>query len=159
VNFHTGHQVTKRRISTMEALTMSAVATDTICERCGFRESTYEFNCRSREWWVLCPRCGYSEDCKQVSRLSNGRVEESVLTYIYPAGAYSAVWADSGVAEVGGLSETQIEKAAARMRADIASGKLSPESYVTRYCYDSGEVTALVGQVPTVSQPDDGHEN
>jgi hypothetical protein len=46
---------------------------------------------------------------------------------------------------------------AARMRDDIASGKLSPESYVTRYDFQTGEVTALVGQVPT-PHPDDDNE-
>ena len=34
------------------------------------------------------------------------------------------------------------------MQADIASGKLSDRGYVTRYDFDTGEVTALVGQVP-----------
>ena len=144
------------QISMMEDLTMSTVQSTIICERCGFRESIYEFDCRSSEWWVLCPSCGYSEQCKHVSRLSNGRVEKSVLTYTYPAGAYSAVDSDTKIAQVGGLFETEIEDAAARMRADIASGMLSPESYVTRYCSDSGEAAALVGQIPTEVQPDDG---
>jgi hypothetical protein len=35
------------------------------------------------------------------------------------------------------------------MRADIAKGKLSPGSYVTRYNFDTREVTALVGQIPS----------
>jgi hypothetical protein len=48
----------------------------------------------------------------------------------------------------GRLSEAEVEETAARMRADIASGKLSPQSYVTRYSFDTHEVTALVGRVP-----------
>ena len=37
------------------------------------------------------------------------------------------------------------------MQADIASGKLSDRGYVTRYDFKTGEVTALVGQVPCVA--------
>jgi hypothetical protein len=34
------------------------------------------------------------------------------------------------------------------VRDCIASGKLSPESYVTKYNFETREVTSLVGQVP-----------
>ena len=41
------------------------------------------------------------------------------------------------------------------MRRVIASGKLAPASYVTRYDFDTGEVTALVGQIPTCDDAKD----
>ena len=47
------------------------------------------------------------------------------------------------------MSETELEEIAAKMRDDIASGRLSSESYVTQYNFQTREVTALVGRVPT----------
>jgi hypothetical protein len=39
------------------------------------------------------------------------------------------------------------------MRDDIAWGRLSAKRYVTRYDFETREVTALVGQVPTARRP------
>jgi hypothetical protein len=58
-------------------------------------------------------------------------------------------YADSGIRQHRGLAEAEVEQVAAKMRDDIASGKLSPESYVTRYNFDTREMTALVGQIPS----------
>jgi DNA-directed RNA polymerase subunit RPC12/RpoP len=128
---------------------MSIVQTNETCEQCGFLEAWKEFNCGTNEWDVRCPRCGYREIWKHESYFSNGHLKKGVNEVCYSAGAYFAKWADNGGAECNGLSETDVEEMAAKMRADIASGKLSPESYVTRYNFETHEVTALVGQVPT----------
>ena len=129
---------------------MSAVLSVTKCDQCGFLEADYGYYCGSGEWWVLCRRCGYSEEYKynHQSHFSNGRPEESVHKRVFSAGAY---WAEApdGRAESGGLSEKSYVEAAVKMRADIASGKLSDRSYVTHYNFDTDEVTALVGRVPT----------
>jgi hypothetical protein len=57
------------------------------------------------------------------------------------------------------MSETEVEEIAAKMRDDIASGKLSAKSYVTKYNFETHEVTALVGQVPILEPPDDERQD
>jgi endogenous inhibitor of DNA gyrase (YacG/DUF329 family) len=128
---------------------MSSVLSEVECYQCGFPGAWREFYCRSAEWDVTCPRCGYSKRWKHISRFRCGHLEKGVIEVLYSAGAYFAKWADGGGGEQGSLSETDIEETAAQMRADIASGKLSKESYVTRFDFKTHEVTALVGQVPT----------
>jgi len=127
---------------------MSTVQSEVNCTQCGFPDAWEGFDCRSSEWWVGCPRCGYRESWKHESYFSNGHLEKDVHEVLYSAGAYCAKKSDIGIEQHGSLSETDVEKTAAKMRDDIASGKLSPGSYVTRYNFDTREVTALVGQVP-----------
>ena len=127
---------------------MSIVQTIETCEQCGFLEAWKEFNCGTDEWDVICPRCGYREIWKHESYFTNGHLKKGVNEVYYSAGAYFAKWADTGGAECGGLYESDVEEVAAKMRADIASGKLSSESYLTLYNFQTHEVTGLVGEVP-----------
>jgi hypothetical protein len=133
---------------------MSSVADFKQCEQCGFPGAAHLYYCRSAEWRLDCPRCGYHEDWKHQSYFSSGHLEKGIRTVIYSAGAYSAQSPKTGIRECGGVSEAELQELAARVREDIASGKLSPESYVTEYNFQTGEVTALVGQIP-IPHPDD----
>jgi len=128
---------------------MSSVQSDVKCEQCGFPEAWEVFDCGTNEWTVDCPRCGYHESWKHESYFSNGHLERGVNEVLYSAGAYCAKDLETGIKKHGGLPETEVEEVAAKMRDDIASGKLSPESYVPRYNFDTHEVTELVGQVPS----------
>lgn len=131
---------------------MSKVQSEVKCEQCGFPDAGRVTNTRSGEWRVMCPRCGYHEIWKHESYFSNGHLERGVNEVLYSAGAYCAKNPATGIEEHGGLSENEVEEVAARMREDIASGELAPGSYVTRYNFDTHEVTALVGQVPRAYQ-------
>jgi hypothetical protein len=65
------------------------------------------------------------------------------------------LWAEdakTGIAQLRGLEENEIEEIAAKMRAAIAAGELSAKSYVTRYNFETHEVTAVVGQVPSFDE-------
>lgn len=130
---------------------MSTVQYEVKCKQCGFPEAWEEFDCRSNEWSVDCFRCGYHESFKVESRFSNGHFERGVNEILYSAGAYCAKKTDSGE-EHGSLSETDLENVAARIHDDIAGGRLSPESYVTKFNFETREVTALVGQVPACDE-------
>jgi hypothetical protein len=128
---------------------MGAVQTFKQCEQCGFPEADYIDYYRSGEWFLICRRCGYHEEWKHESYLSNGRFEKATHTVMRSAGAYCAQDPETGIRQCGSVVEAELQEVTARMRDDIASGKLSSESYVTRYDFLTGEVTALVGQVPT----------
>ena len=128
---------------------MSSVMSEVKCQRCGFPYAKKRFYGRTMKWDVGCPRCGYFERWEHVSLYSSGHVKHGIIQVLYSAGAYFAKWADGSDGVLDGLFDTAIEEKAAEMRADIASGKLSPESYVTRYNFDTHEVTAVVGRVPT----------
>lgn len=130
---------------------MSMVQGTQKCEQCSFPDADYLFDCGSSEWCVWCRRCGYYADWKHESCFSNGHLEKGVRTIIFSAGSFYAISAKTGVAQHSGLPETEVEKVAAKMREEIASGKLSPASFVTRYDFKSRQVTALVGQVPLAS--------
>jgi endogenous inhibitor of DNA gyrase (YacG/DUF329 family) len=128
---------------------MSSVQTEVKCEQCGFPNAWKVLDCWwSSDWSVGCPRCGYRESWKHESYFSNGHLERGVNEVLYSAGAYCAKNPNTGIEEQGPLSETEVEQIAAKMRNDIATGKLLPESYLTRYNFDTHEVTALFGQVP-----------
>ena len=129
---------------------MSAGQYEINCNQCGFRHAD-ELYYGSHEYSIMCARCGYSETWTHKSFFSNGHLEIGVNEFWYSAGAYLVVLADTGQRQFGGLSETDLEKTAAQISADIASGKLSPESFVTKYDFETGELTALVGRVPTQS--------
>jgi hypothetical protein len=133
----------------MKMIRPSIVQVNEKCEQCGFPDAWKELNCGTDEWDVRCPRCGYREIWKNESYFSNGHFKKCVNEVYYSAGAYFAKWADTGHVECGGLSETEVEDIAAKMRADVAAGKLSKETYVTRFDFETHEVTAVVGRVPT----------
>ena len=138
---------------------MSRSEVSTKCEQCGFLGACHELDCASWEWWVDCPRCGYSERWQKKSYFSNGHLKHGVDEVRYSAGAMWAVDAKSGVARLCGLAEDEVEEIAAKMRVAVAAGELAPGSYVTRYDFETREVTALVGQVPTAESPDpDGRD-
>jgi hypothetical protein len=126
--------------------------TSTKCEQCGFLGAWHEFDFASREWWVDCPRCGYSKSWRKKSYFSNGHLEHGVLEVFYSAGSLWLVDAKSGTAQFRGLAEDEVEKIAGKMRAAIAAGELSAKSHVTKYNFEIREVTALVGQVPTCEE-------
>jgi hypothetical protein len=128
---------------------MSSVQSDVKCEQCGFPEACYVFESPSSEWTVDCTRCGYYESWKHKSLFSNGHLEKGVNEIRYSAGAYCAKKTDDGVAEFCSLGEAEVEKIAAEIRDGIAAGRLSAQSYVTKFNFETREVTALVGQVPT----------
>ena len=128
---------------------MSTVQGEVKCEQCGFLDAWKVYDCRSSEWWVRCPRCGYQESWKHESYFLNRHLERGVNEVRYSAGAFCAKDPKTGIERHGSLSETEVEQIAAKMRNDIASGKLLPESYVSRYNFDTHEVTGLVGQVPS----------
>jgi hypothetical protein len=132
----------------MKMIRPSIVQVDEKCEQCGFSDAWKKFNCGTNEWDITCSICGYRESWKHKSYFSNGHLERGVNEVYYSAEAYFAKWADTGHAECGRLSETDVEEVAAKVRADIASGKLSAEGYVTRHNFDTHEVTAVVGRVP-----------
>jgi|SRR5208282_4927223 len=111
---------------------MSKVQFEVECRQCGFPDAGKVFDCRSTEWRVMCPRCGYRERWKHESYFSNGRLERGINEVSYSAGAYCAKDPKTGIEEHGGLSETEVEEVAARMRENIASGELAAGSYVTR---------------------------
>jgi Zn ribbon nucleic-acid-binding protein len=129
---------------------MSRVLSDVECPQCGFLEASYEVDCGTCEYWINCLRCGYSESWKHKSRFSNGHLEIGVKEVRFSAGALWAEDAKTGIASLSGLGEDEIGQIATRVRDDIASGKLSPRSYVTKYNFETGEVTAEVGQLPTL---------
>ena len=127
---------------------MSTVQYEVECKQCGFPDACKEFDGRSYDYEVWCTRCGFRESWKTKSRYANGHLECGVKEVIYSAGACFIKRTD-GSGTYGSLYEADVEEMAAKMRADIASGKLSPESFVTKYNFETHEVTALVGQVPT----------
>lgn len=133
---------------------MSSVTTDTKCMQCGFLGADRLFDLPTDDWWESCPRCGYQESRVHKSRFSNWHSEEVVNEILYSAGAFCVVDPVIGWGPYGRVSETQVEQIAADVRAGIAAGKYSPKSYVTKYNFETREVTALVGQVPTVESTD-----
>jgi hypothetical protein len=122
------------------------------CRQCGFLGAWYEKDFVTREWWHDCPRCGYSESWIHKSYFSNGHLEWGVNEVRFSAGAYCLKKTGGGIEQSGGLSEADVEKVAARVRDDIASGKLSAESYVTRFGFDTRQMIAVVGHVPTTDE-------
>jgi hypothetical protein len=122
------------------------------CEQCGFPEACHVKDFGSREWTVDCFRCGYHESFKVESRFSNGRIEKGVTVALYSAGAYCVKETDNGIERHVSLAEADVEKVAAKMRDDIAAGRLSAKSYVTKFNFETREVTALVGQVPACDE-------
>jgi len=134
---------------------MSRALTTTKCRQCGFLGAWKE-SYESGEWGVQCARCGYHECSTHKSHFSNANPNMGSNTVVCSAGAYCISYSDTGDEEYGALSEADVDKVAANIHAGIASGELSAKSYVTRYNFDTHEVTALVGQVPTVesSGPD-----
>jgi hypothetical protein len=128
---------------------MSSVQSYVKCNQCGFSEASEVLDCGTNGWWVGCTRCGYQESWECKSRFSNGHLERGVNEVHYSAGALWAEDSKTRVATLRGLAENEIEEIAAKMREAIASGELSSRSYVTKFNFVTGEVTALVGQVPT----------
>ena len=126
---------------------MSTVQYEVECDQCGFPDACKEFDGRSYDYEVWCTRCGFRESWKTKSLFANGHLECGVKEVIYSAGACFIKRTD-GSGTYGRLSEGDVETIAAKMRADIAAGELSPGSFVTRYNFETREVTALVGQVP-----------
>ncbi len=133
---------------------MSTVLSEVKCRQCGFSDAWEGYDCRSGEWRVDCPRCGYVEELRYESRFKNGHPERVVHKFFYSAGAYCGKDPKSGIEQHASVLEDKLEEAAARMREDIAAGRLSPESYVTQFNFATHEVTALVGQLPTAESPD-----
>jgi Zn ribbon nucleic-acid-binding protein len=133
---------------------MDRVTSDTKCPQCGFLEAVEDFDLNSKEWSVDCRRCGYHASWKHESLFSDGHVEKGVETVHFSAGVS---WAKkpSGGGTLTCLGENEIEEAAGKIRNGIASGELSPESYVTRFSFETKEVTAVVGQIPTHHNPHD----
>jgi hypothetical protein len=127
---------------------MSTTQSEVKCKQCGFPGAWEVFDCRSNEWTVDCFRCGYHESLENESFFSNGHLERAVNKVLYAAGALCVKYVDSGISQHRGLAEADVEQVAAKVRDCIASGKLSPESYVTKYNFETREVTSLVGQVP-----------
>jgi hypothetical protein len=125
---------------------MSSVQSKVECEQCGFPHASKVLDLPSFEWDIICTRCGYRESWKHISRFSNHHLKKGVKKLIYSAGACCL---NNGVEAHYSLDESEIEETAARMRAAIAAGELSPGSFVTRYNFETHEVTALVGRVPT----------
>ena len=129
---------------------MSRVLDYTECRQCGYLEAYLDFDCRTDETEVNCPRCGYSESWEHTphGRFKSGHIKKGVKTFNYSAGCLWAVM-PSGTAEWHGLDEDQLEKVAAQVRKDIANGTLSAKSHVTKYDFETKQVIALVGKVPT----------
>lgn len=131
---------------------MSTVQSAVKCKQCGFPEAWEVFDCRSNEWSVDRFRCGYRASWRHESYFSNGHLERGVHTVHYSAGAYCVKKTDNGIEEHGSLSEADVEEIAVKMRDDIAAGRLSEKSYVTKFNFETGEVTPLVGHVPTCNE-------
>lgn len=132
-----------------EDLEMSRVLSTRERKQCGFLQAWHEYDCGSAEWWVDCPRCGYHESWEHKSRFSDGHLEKAVNEVTYSAGALWAKDAKSGIAQLRGLAENEVEEIAAKMRVAIASGELSPKSYLTKFNFETREMTALVGEAPS----------
>ena len=127
---------------------MPTVKSKVKCKQCGFPNAIKDFDSGTNEYCISCTRCGCRETFKNKSYFSSGRPEKTVYEINYSAGAYFVKWKDGGGAH-GRLSEAEVKGIPARMRADVAAGKLSKETYVTRFDFKTREVTALVGQLPT----------
>jgi len=120
---------------------MSSMQSAVRCKQCGFPEAWEEFDSRSSEWTVDCFRCGYRESWTHESRFPNGHLQRGAREIIYSAGAYCAKNADSGGEEHGGIVEEEVEQVAANIRDGIASGRLSPKSCITKFNFETREVT------------------
>jgi predicted nucleic-acid-binding Zn-ribbon protein len=129
---------------------MSRVLGDTKCRQCGYLEAYLDFDCRTDETEVNCPRCGYSETWEHVAhgQFKNGHIKKGVKTFYYSAGCLWAVQ-KSGTTAWRSLDEDELDRVAAQVRKDITNGTLSAESHVTKYDFQTKQVIALVGKVPT----------
>ena len=109
---------------------MSSITDYRECKQCGCEEAYFDLDCRTDEISVSCPMCGYSAACKR-SVDSEGKITWSnseqqgfgALFYAHAKGACShAIY-----------SEEDMLRAKKWLLEEIAAGRVSDGSYLTRW--------------------------